>query len=80
LLPTITVLAINASWLISGLIVVENVFNYPRMGRLLVSAINNQGFPVIQAVAVITGEGFALSHLAADLLYAALDRKIRLND
>jgi peptide/nickel transport system permease protein len=80
LLPTITVLAISAGWLISGLIVVENVFNYPGMGRLLVSAINNQDFPVIQAVAVITVTGFALSNLAADLLYAALDPKIQLND
>lgn len=47
---------------------------------LLVSAINNQDFPVIQAVAVITVTGFALSNLAADLLYAALDPKIQLND
>lgn len=78
LLPAITVLAISIGWLISGLIVVENVFNYPGMGRLLVSAINNQDLPVIQAVAMITVASFALSNLAADLLYAALDPQIRL--
>jgi len=80
LLPTITVLAISVGWLISGLIVVENVFNYPGMGRLLVSAIENRDLPVIQAVAMITVVGFALANLAADLLYAALDPQIRLGE
>lgn len=80
LLPAITVLAISVGWLISGLIVVENVFNYPGMGRLLVSAINNQDLPVIQAVALLTVAGFALANLLADLLYAALDPQIRLGE
>lgn len=80
LLPTITVLAISVGWLISGLIVVENVFNYPGMGRLLVSAIENRDLPVIQAVAMITVVGFSLANLAADLLYAALDPQIRLGE
>lgn len=78
LLPAITVLAISVGWLISGLIVVENVFNYPGLGRLLVSAINNKDIPVIQAVAMLTVAGFALSNLLADMLYAALDPQIRL--
>lgn len=80
LLPAITVLAISVGWLISGLIVVENVFNFPGMGRLLVSAINNKDLPVIQAVALITVAGFALANLLADLLYAALDPQIRLGE
>lgn len=79
LLPAITVLAISVGWLISGLIVVENVFNYPGLGRLLVSAISNKDIPVIQAVAMLTVAGFALSNLLADVLYAALDPQIRLN-
>lgn len=80
LLPAITVLAISVGWLISGLIVVENVFNYPGMGRLLVSAIGNHDLPVIQAVAMITVATFALANLSADLLYAALDPRINLGE
>jgi len=80
LLPAVTVLAISVGWLISGLIVVENVFNYPGLGRLLVSAIGNKDIPVIQAVAMLTVAGFAISNLLADVLYAVLDPQIRLNN
>jgi peptide/nickel transport system permease protein len=78
LLPTITVAAISFGWLISGLIVVENVFNYPGLGRLLVFAIDRRDLPLLQAVTMITVLGFALSNLGADLLYAALNPRIRL--
>lgn len=78
LLPTITVIAISFGWLISGLIVIENVFNYPGLGRLLVFAIDRRDLPLIQAVAMITVVGFALANLAADLVYAWLNPQIRL--
>ncbi len=78
LLPTITVIAISFGWLISGLIVIENVFNYPGLGRLLIFAIDRRDLPLIQAVTMVTVVGFALSNLIADLLYAALNPRIRL--
>ena len=78
LLPTITVIAISFGWLISGLIVVENVFNYPGLGRLLVFAIDRRDLPLLQAVTMVTVLGYALSNLGADLLYAALNPRIRL--
>lgn len=78
LLPTITVIAISFGWLISGLIVIENVFNYPGLGRMLVFAIDRRDLPLIQAVAMITVVGFALANLAADLIYAWLNPRIRL--
>jgi peptide/nickel transport system permease protein len=78
LLPTITVIAISFGWLISGLIVIENVFNYPGLGRLLVFAINRRDLPIVQAVAMITVFSFALANLIADLLYGALNPRIRL--
>lgn len=78
LLPSITVIAISFGWLISGLIVIENVFNYPGLGRLMLFAIDRRDLPLIQAVAMITVLGFALANLAADLLYAYLNPKIRL--
>lgn len=77
LLPTITVVAISFGWLISGLIVIENVYNYPGLGRLLVFAIDRRDLPLLQAVTMITVLGFTLSNLAADLLYAWLNPRIR---
>jgi peptide/nickel transport system permease protein len=78
LMPTITVVAISFGWLISGLIVIENVFNYPGLGRLLLFAIDRRDLPLLQAVTMVTVLGFALANLLADLLYAWLNPRIRL--
>ena len=78
LLPAITVIAISFGWLISGLIVVENVFNYPGLGRLLTFAIDRRDLPLLQAITFVAVLGFALANLAADLLYTFLNPKIRL--
>ncbi len=80
LLPTITVLAISFGWLISGLVVVENVFNYPGLGRLLVYAINRRDLPLIRAIVMVTVLGFSSANLIADLLYGALNPRIRLGE
>jgi len=78
LMPTITVVAISFGWLISGLVVVENVFNYPGLDRLLVFAVGRNDLPVIQAVIMVTVVGFASANLVADLLYGLLNPRIRL--
>lgn len=78
LMPTITVIAISFGWLISGLIVVENVFNYPGLGRLLTFAIDRRDLPLMQAITLVTVLVFVLSNLVADLLYAYLNPQIRL--
>jgi peptide/nickel transport system permease protein len=79
LLPAITVTAISLGWLISGLVVVENVFNYPGLGRLLIFAIDRRDLPLLQAIALLSALGFTLANLAADLLYAYLNPRIRLS-
>ena len=78
LLPTITVVALSFGWLIGGLIVVEYVFNYPGLGRLLVFAIQHKDFPLLQAITMVIVVGVVLANLAADLLYAYLNPRIRL--
>jgi len=80
LMPTITVVAISFGWLISGLVVVENVFNYPGLGRLLVFAIGRNDLPLIQAVVMVTVVGFASANLVADLLYAFLNPRVSLGE
>ena len=77
LLPTITVVAISFGWLISGLVVIENVFNYPGLGRLMVFAITRRDLPLLQAISLVAVLGFALANLAADLLSASLNPRIR---
>jgi peptide/nickel transport system permease protein len=79
LLPTITVIAISFGWMISGLIVIENVFNYPGLGRLMVFAIDRRDLPMLQAVTMVTVIAFAGANLLADLLYAYLNPRIRLD-
>jgi peptide/nickel transport system permease protein len=78
LMPTVTIIAISFGWLISGLIVIENVFNYPGVGRLMVFAIDRRDLPLLQALTMVTVLGFALANLLADIVYAYLDPRIRL--
>jgi len=78
-MPTVTIIAISFGWLISGLIVIENVFNYPGVGRLMVFAIDRHDLPLLQALTMVTVLGFALANLFADITYAYLDPRIRLS-
>jgi peptide/nickel transport system permease protein len=78
LLPTITVIAISFGWLIGGLIVIENVFGFPGLGRLMVEAVELKDIPRIQASVMVIVFFFALANLMADLIYAMLNPRIRL--
>ncbi len=78
LLPTITVIAISIGWLIGGLVIIERVYNYPGMGSLLVTAVEQKNLPVLQAVTMIIVFFFAFANLLADILYAFLNPRIRL--
>lgn len=79
LLPTITVIAISVGWLIGGLVVIENVFNYPGVGALMVEAVNQKNIPLLQAIVMVTIFFYAVANLIADLLYALLNPRIRLS-
>lgn len=78
LLPTITVIALSFGWLIGGLIVIENVFSYPGLGRLMINAVERKDIPLMQAIVMVIIFFFALANLAADLVYALLNPRIRL--
>ncbi|MEJ5357079.1 MAG: ABC transporter permease [Desulfobacterales bacterium] len=77
LLPTITVLAIDVGWLFGGIVVVETVFAFPGLGRLVAFAIERRDLPLIQATLLVITAVYCLANLAADLLYAALNPRIR---
>jgi peptide/nickel transport system permease protein len=77
LLPTVTVLALDLGYLMGGIVVVEEVFAYPGMGRLIVYAIQNRDVPLLQVCVLIVAAAYTLANFAADLLYAWLDPRIR---
>jgi peptide/nickel transport system permease protein len=77
LMPTITVLAIDIGWLIGGIVVVEAVFAYPGLGRLLVFSIERHDLPLIQGTILIIAAIYCVANLGADLLYAFVNPKIR---
>jgi peptide/nickel transport system permease protein len=78
LIATITILAINIGYLISGSVVIENVFGIPGLGSLLVSAIQMRDFPTVSALTLLFGALVILVNLLADLSYAVVDPRIRL--
>jgi peptide/nickel transport system permease protein len=77
LLPTITILAIDIGILIGGVVVVETVFAYPGLGRMLVFAIEHHDLPLLQAGMMVVTAIYALANLVADLGYAYLNPRIR---
>ncbi len=77
LLPAITVLAIDFGLLIGGVVVVETVFAYPGLGRLLVYAIERHDLPLLQAGMLVLTTIYALANFIADMLYAVLNPRIR---
>ncbi|WP_075222525.1 ABC transporter permease [Acuticoccus yangtzensis] len=77
LLPTITVLAIDIGVLMGGMVVVETIFSYPGLGRLLIFGIQQLDLPLIQAAMMVVAVIYALANLLADVLYAFLNPRIR---
>ncbi len=77
LLPTITVLAYDFGWLLSSVVVVETVFAYPGIGRLLVFGIEHHDLPLIQGIVLILTAIYMTANLVADLSYSFLKPQIR---
>ncbi len=77
LLPTISVIALYAGWLLSGFVFVETVFAYPGLGRLMLQAISSRDIPLLQAITLVMATAYTLANLAADLLYMWLNPQIR---
>lgn len=77
LLPTLTVIGINLGYMIGGMVVVETVFAYPGLGRLMLFAVEQRDIPVLQATAVVVAGIYLLGSLVTDLLYAYLNPKLR---
>ena len=77
LLPVVTVIGIEAAFLIGGLIVTETVFNIPGIARFLVEAIRWRDYPIVQNLVMFVAVIVVVVNFAVDMLYAALDPRIR---
>jgi ABC-type dipeptide/oligopeptide/nickel transport system permease component len=77
LIPVVTIVGLQFGTLLGGSVVVESVFAWPGMGRLLVDAVLVRDYPIVQASVLLFAATFALINLLVDVLYAFLDPRIR---
>jgi peptide/nickel transport system permease protein len=77
-LPVVTMLGLEFGFLLSGVVVVETIFSWPGVGRLVFNAINHRDIPLVQAAVVVLALVFIGLNLLVDLVYARLDPRIRL--
>jgi peptide/nickel transport system permease protein len=77
LLPTIAVVATQTGFMIGGLVVIETLFNYPGMGRLIFNAAKQKDFPLLESAVLIVGIVYLVANLVADLAYSLLNPRIR---
>jgi peptide/nickel transport system permease protein len=78
LIPLITVMAIDIAGLFGGVIITEQIFSIPGMGRLFIDALNAGDAPVLLAWLIVTAIFVVVFNLVADVLYGVLDPRIRL--
>jgi peptide/nickel transport system permease protein len=77
LIPVITVIGLKVGALLGGAILTETVFAWPGIGRLLIKAIYNRDYPLVQGVVFIIAVLFILVNIIVDYLYAYIDPRIR---
>ena len=77
LLPVVTVIGIEAAFLIGGLIVTETVFNIPGVARFLVEAIRARDYPIVQNLVMLIAVVVVVVNFIVDMLYAVLDPRIK---
>ncbi len=77
LVPVITLIGLQIGFLLGGAVVTETVFSWPGVGRLAVGAILSSDFPMAQGTIIVLSMGFIVINLTVDVLYAALDPRIR---
>ena len=73
----ITVVGLNFATLIGGMVIIEQIFTWPGLGWLIITSILNRDFPVVQGAVLFVAAIFVSVNLAVDILYAALDPRIR---
>ena len=77
MIPVVTILGLRIGALISGSVIVETIFAWPGVGRLIIQAINVSDFPVVQAAILLTATAVVFANLLTDIAYMFIDPRIR---
>jgi peptide/nickel transport system permease protein len=77
LIPVVTLGALELGTLLSGAVLTEQVFSIPGFGKMVVDAVFNRDYPVVQGVVLVTALVFILLNLAADILYVLINPRLR---
>lgn len=77
LIPTVTLVGLEIGWLLTGAVVVETVFSWPGLGRLLIQSIASRDIPVVQGIVLVMTLVFVLSNALVDMLYIIVDPRIQ---
>ena len=79
MMPIVTILAFSAAGLIGGAFITETILGIPGIGRFAVDSIFDRDYPVIMAITLIGSIAFVTANLLADISYAFIDPRIRLD-
>jgi peptide/nickel transport system permease protein len=77
LIPVVTMIGLQFGGLMAGAVLTETIFAWPGIGRLVVDAINNKDFPLVQGTIMTFAIMYALINLVVDVLYAVLDPRLK---
>jgi peptide/nickel transport system permease protein len=77
LIPVVTVIGLQVGTLLGGAVLAETIFAWPGIGRLLIQAISQRDYPLVQGIVIVTALVVSLINLAVDLLYAAINPRVR---
>ena len=77
LIPVLTTFGLNLGWLLGGAVVIESVFSWPGLGRLMIDSISIRDITIVQASLLFFATSFVLINLVVDILYTVLDPRIR---
>jgi peptide/nickel transport system permease protein len=80
LIPVITLLGLTLPFLVGGAVLIETIFAWPGMGRLIVTAIFQRDYPVVLAIAFVSSIMVILGSLIADILYSVVDPRVRVDE
>ena len=80
MIPVVTVIGLQFGYILGGAVVIETVFSWPGVGLLVVNAIYNRDFPLVQAAVFVLSVLIVLINVLVDILTSVLDPRIRLGD
>ena len=77
LIPVVSLIGLQLPVLVGGAVIIENIFNLPGLGQLMVNSLSRRDYPVVSGINLVFGAFIVFNNLFIDLLYAYLDPRIR---